>query len=300
MQRRNAVMLALAFLVLGGLAPPARAQLSENLGTLTPENATKYLQPLADGLSGTVNSAIFTTGHVPNAGLTFQFGLKVMGIKYDPADAVYTPTDPSGFSGPDVPTVIGDETAVPHDGPGGAQVVYPGGFNTNEFAFAAPQLTIGSVIGTSATVRWLAHTFNDAADSDKLLEKIDYFGIGAQHSISQYFSEPAVDLAFGVFYQTLDLNDDLVKVKSLHVDVTGSKSFGIFQPYGAVGFDSFEMDAKYEDSTSPGDFIAVNFERSNHVHLTAGLLANLSFIKLHGELNFAEKNGAAVGLSFGK
>ncbi|MEK7331491.1 MAG: hypothetical protein AAB113_11895, partial [Candidatus Eisenbacteria bacterium] len=60
MYRRIAVTLALALVVLAGVAPPAGAQLSDNLGALTGENTKKYLGPLPDALSGTMNSAIFT------------------------------------------------------------------------------------------------------------------------------------------------------------------------------------------------------------------------------------------------
>src|SRR5512134_1446905 len=52
MHRRIAVTLALLALV--GVAAPAGAQLSENLGALTAENTRKYLGPLPDALSGTM------------------------------------------------------------------------------------------------------------------------------------------------------------------------------------------------------------------------------------------------------
>ena len=289
-------MLALALAVLGAAVPPARAQLSDNLGVLTAENARKYLAPLPDALSGTMNSAIFTSGKVPKMGLNFSVGIKVMGVKFDDGDRVYTPTDLAGFSGPAVPTVIGSTQSVDHTGPGGVTAGYPGGFNISQFAFAAPQLNIGSAMGTRAVVRWFAHDFA----ADNFIEKIKFLGIGGQHSISQYFPGLPADLALGAFYQTFKINDDLVDIKTLHVDITGSRSFGILQPYAAVGYDSFKMDASYEDSSNPGSNIAVSFERTNHAHLTAGMLANLAFVKIHGEVNLAATNGVAVGLSFGK
>jgi hypothetical protein len=298
MYRRIAPILALVVLV--GVAPPAGAQLSENLGALSGENTKKYLGPLPDALSGTMNSAIFTSGKVPKLGVSFTVGIKVMGVSFDDQDNFYTPTDPPGFTSvppiEQVPTVIGDPNAVAQSGQGGSTFYYPGGFEIDQFAFAAPQLTIGNVMGTRAVVRWFAHDFS----ADDFLEKISFFGIGAQHSLSQYFPGLPLDLAAGVFYQSFKINDDLLDTKSIHVDVTGSKSFGLLQPYGAIGFDSFKMDASYEDSNNPGVNIDVDFDRSSHVHLTAGLLANLPVVKIHGEANLAATNGVAVGLSFGK
>lgn len=300
MHRRITLTLALALVCVAGISPPAGAQLSENLGALTGENTRKYLGPLPDALSGTMNAAIFTSGNVPKIGVNFQIGLKLMGVKFDDKDRLYTPTDPPGFTGvppiEQAPTVIGGTGAVAQSGQGGATMYYPGGFDIDQFAFAAPQLTVGNLMGTRAVVRWFAHDFS----AEDFIEKISFFGIGAQHSISQYFDALPVDLAAGIFYQSFKINEDLVNTKTIHVDVTGSRNFGLVQPYAAIGLDSFKMEANYEDSNNPGTFIAVDFDRSTHTRLTAGVLANLPVVKIHAEANLAATNGVAVGLSFGK
>jgi hypothetical protein len=303
MYRRIALTLALALVVMAGVAPPASADLSDNLGALSGDNAKKYLGPLPDALSGSMNSAIFTSGNVPKMGLSFTVGVKVMGVKFADEDRLYTPTDPPGFTSVapilQVPTAIGGTQAARQGGQGGDTLSYPGGFDMSQFTFPAPQLSVGSAMGTRVVVRWFAHTFSSAS-SDDFIKKLSFFGVGAQHSISQYFPGLPVDLAAGIFYQSFKINSDLLDTKAIHVDVTGSKSFGILQPYGAIGFDSFKMDVSYEDSNNPGTKIALDFDRSSHVHLTAGLLANLAFVKIHGEANIAATNGVAVGLSFGK
>lgn len=290
--------LALAVTALGAL--PAAAQLSENLGALSGDNARKYLGPLPDALSGTMNSAIFTTGKVPTLGLDFSIGVKLMGVSFDDRDRLFTPTDPPGFTSvPPVqqaPTVIGSTSAVTQNGQGGATLYYPGGFDIGEFAFAAPQLSIGSVMGTRAVVRWYADTFSP----DNFIHKIRYFGIGAQHSISQYMPVLPVDLAVGAFYQSFKVNGSLIETQAFHADVTGSKSFPILQPYAAIGLDTFTMDASYQDAANPGLDIAVDFDRKTNVHLTAGVVAHLAFAQLHAEANIAATNGLAVGLSFGR
>lgn len=300
MRRIVAVTLALALTGLAALAPPAGAQLNENLGALTGDNARKYLGPLPDALSGTMNSAIFTTGKVPRMGLTFSVGIKAMGVRFSDEDRLFTPTDPPGFTSvapiQRAPTVIGGGTAVTQNGQGGATVYYPGGFDIGEFFFAAPQLSIGSVLGTRAVIRWARADFS----RDNLINKVSFFGIGGQHSLSQYVPMLPVDLALGVFYQTFKINDALLDTRAFHVDVTASRGFPIFQPYGAIGIDSFKMDAAYEDTANPGVNIAVDFDRKTNVRLTAGVLANLAFATLHAEANIAATNGVAVGISFGR
>jgi uncharacterized protein DUF6588 len=247
-----------------------------------------------------MNSAIFTSGKVPKVGLNFSIGLKVMGIAFSDADRLFTPTDPPGFTSTppiqQVPTVVGGRLAVSQSGQGGATQYYPGGFDVGEFLFAAPQLTLGSVMGTRGVLRWASGSFG----SDNLIDKVSLFGIGAQHSISQYLPAAPVDLALGVFYQSFKLNDGLLDTKAFHVDVTASRSLPIVQPYAAIGLDSFKMDAAYEDTSNPGNNISVDFDRRTHVHLTAGVLARLAFATLHAEGNIAATNGLAVGLSFGR
>jgi len=299
MTRRIAGTLVVALAVLAGGARSAGAQLADNLGALTGENSRKYLGPLPDALSGTMNAAIFTSGKVPRAGLEFSIGIKAMGVAFADEDRRFTPTDPPGFTSvppiQQVPTVVGGTTAVSQSGQGGATQYYPGGFDIGEFLFAAPQLTIGSLMGTRAVLRWASGSFG----SDNLIDKVSLFGIGAQHSISQYMPAAPVDLALGVFYQSFELNDSLLDTKAFHVDVTASRSFPILQPYAAIGFDTFKMDAAYED-TGTGTSISVDFDRKTNVHLTAGVLARLAFATIHAEGNIAATNGLAVGLSFGR
>jgi hypothetical protein len=288
--------LGLAVLLVAGLAPPVAAQLADNLGALTATNAKGYLAPLPDALSGTMNAAVFQSGRVPKRGFDFRLGVKVMGIAFSDDDKTYTPSDPPGFTSlapVQAPTVIGSNLAVLQQGQGGTSLYHPGGFDIGEFALAVPQLSVGSVLGTRAVVRYIALDLGDSELGDfKLL------GLGGQHSISQYLPGLPVDLAVGVFYQTFEIGDDLVKTSALHLDVTGSKRFRYLEPYVGVGFDRLDMDAKYE-SDATGETIEVNFDPVNSPHLTAGCALLLPVVKLHGELNLAATNGAAVGLSFG-
>jgi len=290
---RLAALCALASLA---MASPASAQLEDNLGALTGDNAAGYLDPLVSGLSGTMNAAIFHTGRVPKQGFGFKIGARLMGVSFDDGDRTYTPTDPVGFTGTgpvQAPTVIGDTKSVSQPGVGGTTLYHPGGFDIEQFAFAAPQLTIGSIAGTQATIRWISI---DLGDSD--LGKFELFGIGAQHSISQYFEGVPVDLAVGIFYQNFKIDDTLVDAKTWHYNVTGSKDFGILQPYAGIGFDSIDMKSEYTESTT-GSKIEVDFDPETNFHLTLGSEASFAIVKLYGEVNFAAQTGLAVGLSFG-
>uniref|UniRef100_A0A832I6B7 Transporter n=1 Tax=Eiseniibacteriota bacterium TaxID=2212470 RepID=A0A832I6B7_UNCEI len=289
----------LACAVLGALlaAAPAAAQLSENLGSLSGDNAKGYLHPLNSALSGTMNAAIFQTGKVPKASPSFQIGVRVMGVTLPDDERTYRPTPPPGFTPIEdvqAPTVTGSGTAVAQQGQGGTTLYHPGGFDIGEFAFAAPQLSVGGLFGTRLVARWISV---ELGDSD--LGSFDLFGVGAQHSISQYVPAMPFDLAAGLFYQSFSIDDDLVKSSALHLNVTASKSFGLVQPYLGVGYDTFELEAEYEDDTNPGNNIAVKLDKKSNAHLTLGLMVGFPVVKLYAEGNIAAANGAAVGLSFG-
>jgi hypothetical protein len=287
---------ALAGLAVASLAAPAAAQLSDNLGALSGDNARRYLQPLSSGLSGTLNASIFPDGKIPIAGLSLNIGVRLMGISFDDKDRLFTPTDPPGFTSTasvQAPTVIGPTQAVAQPGAGGTTLYYPGGFDIQNFAVAVPQLTIGSVFGTRAVVRWIAVDLGDAE-----IGHLSLFGIGAQHSISRYIPVLPVDLAAGVFYQSFNLGDDLVDAATVHYGLTASKSFGLFTPYATVGLDRFDMKAKYE-SSSTGETINVDFDTESNGHFSAGGVFSLGVVRLYGELCVAAETGMAAGLSFG-
>jgi hypothetical protein len=276
------------------VAVPAHAQIEANLGALSGDNAKGYLQPLQDALSGTMNSAIFQSGNVPKVGFGLQLGVKLMGVTFADEDKIYTPTNPPGYSTVEASTVVGSETSVASTGPGGATIYHPGGFALDEFALAVPQLTIGSVAGTRAVVRYIALDLGDAELGDFSL-----FGIGAQHSISQYFAVLPIDLAAGVFYQSFQVGkDDLVKVSALAFHVMGSKKFGMLEPYVGVGFDNLSMEANYTNTQS-GQSVNVDFDSATDLHLTGGVSLVLPVVRLHAEGNIAATNGVAVGLTFG-
>jgi len=300
MTERRALVAVLACLAALAAPPGASAQLTENLGGLTDENIPGYLAPLNTGLSGTMNAAIFRTGRVPKAGVNISGGIVIMAIGFDDEDKTYVPTDPEGFTSlepTEVPTVIGDPAGAQVAGEGGLTQQYPGGFDLEGFEIAAPQISIGSVFGTRAVIRYVAF---DLGDSD--LGQFSYFGVGAQHSISQWIPDLLpVDLAAGFMVQRFEIGDEIVKARTLYVGVTASKQFTYLRPYAGVGIDSIRLDGDYVDDDGQEPDLSFDFslDRQTDPHLTLGVAADAQFVSAFVELNVAAATGVAVGLSFG-
>ncbi|HTR97595.1 MAG TPA: DUF6588 family protein [Candidatus Acidoferrales bacterium] len=294
---RSAVVLVLAGCLAASLAPPARADLSEKLGVLGGDDAKGYLSPLPKALSSTLNAGIFQTGRVPETGFGFALSLHAMGVTFGSGDRTFQTTATPQFPSVSAPTVVGSTGSVAVKGQGNLVSNFPGGLDISQFVAAAPQLSIGTVMGTRAVLRYFS---DDIGNSD--FGKLELFGIGAQHSISRYLRSIPADVAIGAFYQTFKLGDGLLDTKAFHVDVTASRDFGRvlkLQPYVSVGYDTFNMDVAYTSSSDPTDKISVKMDTQSNAHLAVGAQLSLAALHLSGEVFSAANSGAALGLSVG-
>lgn len=277
-------------------AAPAHAQLTDNLGGLTDENFPGYLGPLNTGLSGTMNAGIFRTGYVPTTGFGLRGELIVMAVGFNDEDRTYKPIDPDGFTSiepTDVPTVIGSPDGVSVSGQDGLTQIFPGGFDLDGFELAVPQITIGSIFGTRAVIRYIAF---DVGDSD--IGSLSYFGIGGQHSISQYMPALPVDIAAGFLWQSFEIGD-ILDAKATHMNVTASKQYRFFRPYIGLGIDTMQTEAKYDDEDDPDNSFDVTLDRQTDPRLTAGVAATVPYFSVFLEVSSAAATSVALGLSIG-
>jgi hypothetical protein len=310
MIRRNAVRTFLLAVALAAAAGPVSAQLQDNLLGLSDANLAAYLDPLQGALSGTLNSAVFRSGFVPRQELELTVGVAAMAVSFNDGDRTYRPADPPGFTSlqpADVPTVIGPLTGTVVPGQDGLTRIYPGGFNLDGFELAVPQASIGCLFGTRLLVRYFAIDLGDSGvgsdgssgSGDSDLKSFKYYGIGGQHSVSQWFPTLPVDLAAGAFYQDFKLGDDTVRLKALQLNLTASRQFGILQPYAGLGYDTIRLDVHAVDADEPANSVSLSLERRSNAHLTLGLLARLRVLALYGEFNAGAGTGFALGLDLG-
>lgn len=300
---RKALRIALLVLIPAAiLAGGASAQLEANLGAMTQENARKYLEALPEAFSGALNTAIFRTGDIPERGLSLRIGVEAVLVGFNDDDRTYRPTHPVGFMplNPDeaavAPTVIGDGASRSVPGQAGTTLYYPGGFDIGSLMIATPQLSFGYLLGTQAIVRFVAV---DLGDAD--LGEIQLLGLGLQHSISRYLDNLPVELAAGVFYQNFQVGKDLIKSNALHMNITGSRRFGVLEPYVGLGVDSYSMDVEYRSDVDNADAdIKLSFDSQSSLHFTLGASLNLPVVQLHVEFNQARSTALAAGISIGR
>ncbi len=281
------------------LGDAARAQLDVNLGGLDDANAEAYLMPLSGALCSGLGSGTFRTGFIPQTGFHITLGVEAMSIGFDDDDRLYQPTDPPGFISTEekeVPTVIGDLKSVSIAGEGGTSRSFPGGFDMDYLILGAPELRIGCVQGTRLVGRFMVVELGDADLGDMQL-----FGIGAEHSLSQYAPTLPVDVAAGVMYQHFEIGD-VVTSSFVQFRVTGSRLVRPWlEPYAGVGYDTCTLKGEYT-YTAEGDEqdVELELDRENSFHGVVGVNLRLGGFAIHSEYNLAAESGVTVGFGFGR
>lgn len=293
-------LIACAVLI-GLAASPAAADLEDYLGKYTGDNGEGYLQPLVDAIGADLNSGIFRSGYVAPDGFHLSFETPIMAAFFGDDDRTFMAAPSEGFQPDDpvdAPTAVGQPEAISIQGTGGNFDAFPGGLDLTSFALAAPQIRVGSVMGTEAIFRYLAI---DVGDSD--IGKIDLFGMGLKHSISQYVDEPpwGMDMSAGFFWQSITIGDELMDAAGFTAGVQASKrfagGFATAEPYVGLGFDTFSMDVAYEDDQ--GTNIDLAFEGETSFRGTVGLSLSAAFFTLYGEYSIASVNTLGFGLGVG-
>jgi hypothetical protein len=270
--------------------------IEQMLSKYTQENGKKYLQPLADCMGANFNSGLIHSARIKKSGFQIYLGL-VTTTAFVPDKRKTFEGTPEGFFEPknpvEVPTLFGPSKNVVVNGDGGTQYVFPGGLNLKLLPMAMPQLSIGSVFGTDLTLRYFAYNINDE------IGKINLFGLGLRHSISQYVPGLPVDLAAGIYNQYFSIGD-FVSAKNWLFNIQSSYSIIIFTFYGALGYEASTLDIEYTYSDD-GENITQKFDLkgTNSVRLTAGVTFNLGPVKLNVDYNLASQSVLAVGLGVG-
>lgn len=299
MNPRRFLWLPLVALVAGILfAGSAMAQLEGNLSSYTGKNAEGYLKPLQEGFGAGLHDAIFRSAYIPRDGFNINVEFKGMIVNFSDEDRTFDAVTEDGVIPEqtiEAPTIVGDLDPVYAGSPTDPLAAFPGGLDMDRIALAAPQITVGSVAGTQAIIRYIAVETGDAEIGD-----VSLLGLGARHSISQYIQNPPVDLAAGFMWQDFKLGDDLITATGFTFGVQGSKMIasGYLEPYLGLSYDSFSMSVDYE-SEVVDEKLSVDFDADSSLGITAGMGINLKVVHLHAEFSSASQTSFAFGLSLG-
>ncbi|HTY10305.1 MAG TPA: DUF6588 family protein [Bacteroidota bacterium] len=198
-------------------------------------------------------------------------------------------------------TVNGQSFTIPDNVINTSVTGYLGTIST--IPLAAPQLSIGTLVGTQLTFRWLP-SYNNADYG-----KLKYFGFGIQHNPGIWFPQPLpVNLCLSFFTQSLDAGS-IFTTKTTAFGINASKTFGPgalnITPYAGFMLESSKMTFSYTSTlTLPNNagtqLINVNLPLTgdDKSRLTVGLSIKILFLDINADYNIGKYNSETAGLMF--
>jgi len=177
----------------------------------------------------------------------------------------------------------------------------------NFVPFLAPQATIGTILGTQATIRWLPRQINEFPLVSGITDdigKFSWFGWGIQHNPGVFFPTPLpLDISAGYFKQTFKVGE-IFKAETTAFGITVSKRLGIgvlnLTPYAGYLRESSKLHFKYQfilEGRPPID-IDFDFEGENRNRFTVGCSLRLLLFNINADYNMGKYKSATVGIMF--
>jgi hypothetical protein len=186
--------------------------------------------------------------------------------------------------------------------PSGVITLPIGGFEAiSDLSFlplAAPQLSLGTILGTRVTFRYLP-----SITIDEELGKFKYFGFGIQHNPGVLLPTPLpFDVGVGFFTQTLEIGT-LFKAKTTAFGINASKKLGVgpisITPYAGFMLEKSNIDITYDFIVDTEEInIAFKLEGENRSRIVLGLSLRLLMLNFNADYNIGKYNSVTVGVMF--
>lgn len=286
----------LAALLLIAVTGRAQSDVEDAVKQLSSDNVRGYVQPFVNSFGSNMNSGLYHTAAVDPNGFHLQIGVIGMGTLIGDAEKVYQATSPYSSGGVETATLFGGLGSEVTDSNSGLSYHFQNGqVKTSIVGLAAPQLTIGSVYGTQAIVRYFpSPSVND-------FPKVTLFGIGVQHNLNQYLPTFPADLAASLAWQKLDIGD-IFEAKAFNIGAQISKSWAVLTLYGGLQYETSSMSLDYTytgQGSTPNTKIHVDIDGEQHFRATGGLTLDLLILHLNGDVNLGKVTTFSAGLGVG-
>ena len=270
----------------------AQNSINDYVDSYVGENAVPYVQPVADIFTSSINTGVWEWSTIEK---DFYLRLKLQGMVSFPTDKMrtFTGTTTGDFRPTQtaiVPTIIGTENSVTLHGNNNAVYVFPGGLDMEQVLLGTPQITVGGFLNSEVTARFLAFPIGDQMD------RVRFYGLGARHSISNYFVDSPIDFSVGYMYHHTTAGDYLESDQHLvsgHVGKAGRILSGQFM----LGYQMSDSDLHYtyDDGDMQTD-VDLNLKNENPFIMEAGLGVKLGPVLASGAVSYSNHVAVAAGL----
>lgn len=221
-------------------------------------------------------------------------------VSFGGADITYTPTSTG------LPVTLTVDPYVIDLGIGGL-----GDFlsDVSFLPFAAPQASIGTLLGTRAVFRYIPAIDIPLVDVTEDIGQFSWFGWGVQHNPGVFFPNPLpLDVSIGFFKQNLKLGT-IVEADTTAWGLTVSKTLGLgvfnITPYAGYLIEKSTLHFTYDftldigtvyEQTFPIDF---ELEGENKSRITVGVSMKLLMFNINADYNMGNYNSFTFGIMFG-
>lgn len=266
-----------------GVGSATAQDIIDALRLVSSKYASRYIEPFTSAFGADYNTGLFhTADNGPRKGLHGYFGIKVFATLIDGSDKRFSTTytvdvaidrivggkavtlrAPALVTVRDAPTIFGDslrgsvtvrvldDIRITVDGEEfivAVDTVFTfktprGLIDLPLMPAAAPQLEIGTFLGTDVMVRYVPSITSED------IGRFGLFGGGIRHSISQYFPSLPFHLAIQGVGQRLFFDDDngnsIIELTTWAVNLQASKKFGGLTVYGSVQAEDANIKISY-------------------------------------------------------
>ena len=175
--------------------------------------------------------------------------------------------------------------------------------------FLAPQLEVGTVLGTQAVFRYFPEIEMPFVDITEDIGTFSWFGWGVQHNPAVFFPTPLpLDVSFCFAKQTLKLGE-IFEADTTAYGITVSKKLGIglfnLTPYAGYLIERSELNFHYDyildEGTPWQQNLDVDFtlKGENKSRITVGLSVKLLMFNINADYNIGNYNSITVGVMVG-
>jgi len=296
MSLRAAGTLAVLLLVATTLGV-SQSKLEDNLKQMGAATVTGYIQPVTDLFGADMHSGYFHAADIETFG--FHLRLDIIAMAAAVSDGQKTYDAPTPWASPatfKAPTVFGGPaTSVTNPSTGFSyHATVDGLFNTSYMPLAVPQLTIGNIFGTQATVRYITIP---KMNGDQI-PNITLWGLGVRHSVSQYLPMVPLDLSAGIYFNSFTFGE-LIDFKGMAINAQASKSFSILTVYGGLQWENSSMNLSYTSTDITSPVVSISMDGANSFRFLAGIDLGLGPIHLFADANFGSITAFSGGIGFG-